>query len=391
MRSLKYYLRCLIVCFCLLPSVSIGAEDESGSQSAEWVYDQRPSVVHINGFLTAGVSQANPEVNTMLNKFSDDLSFDTKTLLGLQGTLQLSDKFDVTAQIVAKADRDWDVDLDWVFFRYRLADDLSFRAGRLRLPFYLFSESADVGFSYPWVSPPTEMYLLPLVNYEGVDLLYSASAGDWIHQFQVVGGSVDKDNFKTSYNYGVNLTSSSGPWTYRASFLALYDVEFGLPPLSGQPLVEVEDPANYYAMAAMYDDGDWLLISELSVVDTAASKRLFGSDAGYLTVGRHLGRWLPHVTYAKSYTKDDSPPEVLYNLPSGRPVTANVLKYASTSYTLGLRYNLNANSSLKLQWSHFVELDDTGGKFFNLRFPNPNRAAEVDNVDTYSLVIHMVF
>lgn len=38
---------------------------------------------------------------------------------------------------------------------------------RLRTPQYAHSDALDIGYSYPWVRPPVEMYNLPLDNYEG--------------------------------------------------------------------------------------------------------------------------------------------------------------------------------------------------------------------------------
>ena len=399
MRYHKLYSRWLITCLLLLPAVSYSdtSSDEVGSESFKPSFNKPRSDLHINGFLTVGVNHADPEVTSTNESYRSDLSFDTKAILGLQATYQLTSKFNVTGQIVSKADKDWglDTDLDWAFFRYHLTDDLTFRAGRLRLPLYFFSESAEVGFSYPWVTPPSEVYVVPLFDYEGADFLYSMSTGDWIHQLQVFGGSVDTEILKASTTYGINLTSSSGPWTYRASFLEINDAELNYPTFPQlESSFEIGDAIDYYAAAAIYDDGDWLLISELSVLDTGSSTVLFGKNSGYITIGKYIDHWLPYFSYGKSYTTNEAPSQVLFELPVefppfSIPVYSDILEFTTTSYSLGLRYNLNANTSVKFQWSHFTDFDGTGGRFFNLRFSNST--TDVDSVDTFALVIDMVF
>src|SRR3990167_7050612 len=39
--------------------------------------------------------------------------------------------------------------------------------GRLRLPFYLYSDFASIGYSYPWISPPEAGYFYPLSTVDG--------------------------------------------------------------------------------------------------------------------------------------------------------------------------------------------------------------------------------
>ena len=366
--------------------------------------EKQQSVFKINGFLSAGATKADPAVSDQNLTFKDDISFDTDSIVGLQTSFQLSADADVTVQMIARAADNWELEAEWAFLRYHLTEDLSFRAGRLRLPLYLFSESLDVGFSYPWVRPPSEIYALPISNYEGIDLLYTKASGDWVHQFQVFTGEDSDDNFQTSNFFGGNITSSSGPWTYRASAFR-FDIEFSkfggreLPP----PLDTVEDGGTYYTLAGMYDDGNWLAITELSVFDTNQTIVFRNTDSGYITLGKYMGRLLPYATYAKSYTTSEPTPYTLFEIPldppvnipfppfiiDSIPVSSEALEFTGTSYSLGMRFNLTENTSAKFEWNHYTELDNTGGIWNSLRFNN--EAKGVDDIDIYSVVLDVVF
>ena len=43
----------------------------------------------------------------------------------------------------------------------------------------------EVGFAYPWVTPPYEFYRTDFPNYEGMDLLYKFNTGNISHLLQV--------------------------------------------------------------------------------------------------------------------------------------------------------------------------------------------------------------
>ncbi|ARN74262.1 hypothetical protein [Oceanicoccus sagamiensis] len=364
--------------------------------------DEQQETFRINGFLTAGATKADPAVSDQNNSFSDDVSFDTDSVVGLQATFQINKKTDVTVQMVARAAEDWEMEAEWAFLRYKLSEDLSFRAGRLRLPIQLFSESVEVGFSYPWVRPPSEVYSLPINNFEGVDFIYAHNFGDWAAEFQVFAGNDNDDIFQTNELYGANATLSSGPWTLRTSASSF---SFDIDVASFSPIEQVEfigDGGSYYTVAGMYDDGEWLLLAELSTFDADDSIIFRDSDAGYITVGKYFGKWMPHLTVAKSYTKNEPDPYTLFTIPVEVipnpgddpiivevPVSSETLEFTGTSYTLGLRYNITENTSAKMEWSHYTQFDDTGGIWTNLRFAEA--AKGIDEVDIYSLVIDVVF
>lgn len=353
----------------------------------------------INGFLSAGISEASRDISDQNVSFSDSASFDTDSIVGLQTTFHLNDTTDVTAQLVARGSDNWDLEADWAFIRYSPTDELSLRAGRLRLPLYLFSESLEVGFSYPWVRPPSEVYAIPIDNYNGVDSTYNLNAGNWVHSVQLFVGNENDDSFETQVFYGGNISSNLDAWTIRLSAYT-FDIKFKGSSVEAVDniIAGVKNGGDYYTLANMYDDGNWMLIAELSMFKADKPELFRDTNAGYITLGKHFGKFLPHFTFAHSETTDepDFTPFPVFDLDSFPPtligvVTEDPANFTGDSYTLGLRYDLSPNASAKLEWSHYTNLDDTGGIWNSLRYDLPDGAKDIDDIDIISIVIDAAF
>ncbi|WP_101757011.1 hypothetical protein [Oceanicoccus sp. KOV_DT_Chl] len=379
-------------------------------QSTDKSVHNQNSRISLNGFISASATQSDPAVGDQNVSYRDDISFDTDSIAGLQARFKLNEKTDITIQMVARGAEDWELETEWAFISHEVTDALTLRAGRLRLPLYLFSESLEIGLSYPWARPPSDFYALPINNYEGVDALYNVAFGDWIHQFQFFAGSDNQSSYDTNDFYGANITSSSGAWTHRASAFT-FDIEFSS--FGGRDLPEnINDGGTYYTLASMYDDGNWLLVTEISIYDTDQTEVFRDTDAGYITIGRYLGEWLPHITIGKSYTTNEPDFTPYPTFSNGRAclgtevagncfgavvdtkelsgfVTTDPLNFTSTAYSLGLRYNLSPNTSAKIEWNHYTELDNTAGTWNRLRFTG--EADEIDDIDIYSIVLDVVF
>lgn len=188
----------------------------------------------INGFLTAAVNMADDNIGGTY-EIEDKPSFNGDSKVGLQIGAQINDRMDATVQLLARGrgtglgnpNDPWEISAEWAYLGYQINDALKVRAGRLRIPFYMTSETLDVGYSYPWVRPPTEMYTTAITAYDGVDVLYDFSTGSWNHKLQISAGSGASTNnalgdadqelqVRTDDIYTINLTSSYGDWTLRA-------------------------------------------------------------------------------------------------------------------------------------------------------------------------------
>ena len=146
-------LRCLPL-LCWLASTGAAAQDLSWSS-----------------FGTLGLAKSNRNF-TYQRYITQDASANRDSLLGLQADLRLNPQWSATLQLKAapslQADARWAVVPTWAFVAWRPSDDWLLRAGRLRLPLYLYSESMDVGQTHDMARLPTEVYsVAPSSDFDG--------------------------------------------------------------------------------------------------------------------------------------------------------------------------------------------------------------------------------
>lgn len=112
-----------------------------------------------------------PEVGVYENKWT--AKPDSK--LGLQGTMKVTDKLSFVGQAVFQGGNDFKPAIDWAYASYDLTNSVTVQAGRKRLPLFAYSDFFDVGFSYPWMRPPGDLYGWQVVAYNGVNVLYKTN------------------------------------------------------------------------------------------------------------------------------------------------------------------------------------------------------------------------
>ena len=79
----------------------------------------------------------------------------------------------------------FDLEADWAFASYSFSDQVQVRIGKIKLPTFLVSDFIEVGYSYPWIRPPQEVYTgNPITSIVGGDLLFTPRWGgvEWLIQ-----------------------------------------------------------------------------------------------------------------------------------------------------------------------------------------------------------------
>ncbi|MCH2219882.1 MAG: hypothetical protein MK097_06095, partial [Dechloromonas sp.] len=114
-----------------------------------------------SGFGTLGYAQSDQPVN--YQRFIDEKgTFKRDSIFGVQGDARFSQQWGATVQAKAAPsdhyDTQWQASVAWAFVSWRPSDDWLIRAGKLRLPFMLNTENADVGATYDFVRLPLEVY-----------------------------------------------------------------------------------------------------------------------------------------------------------------------------------------------------------------------------------------
>ena len=311
-----------------------------------------------NGFGTAGITHLGGEddgrsygVNGQTN---DSWRGDQLSKLGGQFQYGLTDTVGVTVQATAKPEQDnWKANLEWAYLSWQATDALTLRAGRLRSPVYMYSETLDVGFTYPWLRLPDEVYSqVQVSNYEGADALYTLPLSFGSVSFQVAAGqAVNRNIFAADDLYDIdykkifaaNVSLATNDFgTVRLGYTeadintdisAAVVTPFGVRTVG---LNQLDDQkGKFTSIGYQYDNGTWLTSNEWTsrVIERDGEG---STDAFYLMGGRRFGDFLAHVTYAQ--LDEDQ----------GR----------QTSWTYGLNYNVTPTVIVK---SEYKRVDTTGG------------------------------
>lgn len=350
--------------------------------------------ISINGFLTAAGTVGDNDDNAYLNGLVDgDASFDTlDSRLGLQITAPINERMDLTAQLLARGgNNQWQTEADWAFVSYQVSDPLQARAGKVKLSTFLVSDYIEVGYAYPWIRPPVEVYTLnPITTISGVDLLYRPSAGDWTFLIQPYVGNSNGEaipstpvatlasmtpgvpvEFEAQDMVGLNVSAGTDAFNFRIGYL---ETEVTSDALATPPGMGAST-ATFASAGFSMDWRNIVAFAEYAERDEENMAEMMFPDqsAWYATLGYRMGKFLPHLTYAKLDEGQDIP-----------AVPADiVLRQEST--TLGLRYELASGAALKFEASQ-VE-PETGNVGL---FAAPLAAGEEEHM-LYSVAIDVIF
>jgi len=294
--------------------------------------------------------------NDLANK---NLKFDSEdNVIGLQFSSSVSKKIDMTLVLQARgSSSNYDVSAEWAYATYKFNEDLSLRMGKYKGSFYMVSDYQDVGYAYPWVRPPLEVYSTnPIRSLSGLNLVYQSNfndltlltelyVGSGTHTTKYIPSTTDAPttspyfglgdsslngksvNFETVNASGINISLSGSAASFR---LGYFNTD-----VNAAAFNITEKQGEFFGLGFNLDWNDIVIYSEYIQRDTDPS--LAGAfpdqNAYYVTLGYRIGQFLPYLTYADlAKGKDDSPYSQL-----------------QTSVALGLRTEISDTSSLKIE------------------------------------------
>lgn len=127
--------------------------------------------------------------------YHNQFSLTEDSLVGLQAELEFTDKLSVTAQLLGHSGDDRDSGVEWFYVTYEPIEKLQIKLGRMRTPFFSLSDVIDVGFAYPYVMPPQQVYNGFLFDqYDGVNLAYDTDIHNFRLRLETYIGQFDGDS-----------------------------------------------------------------------------------------------------------------------------------------------------------------------------------------------------
>jgi hypothetical protein len=378
--------------------------------------------VNFSGFLSAGASTAShpvlPNTDAVLADGSVDASsrMEAYTRFGLQISAQVNPNVSMTGQLLALptttfgSGTEFKVFADWAYVKYRFSDSISLRAGRVKLPSFLISDYYEVGYAYPWLRPPVEMYSAnPMTGLNGVDLLIRKNFGEYSLLVQPFYGSNSQETtvpqaviqsganlcltppppagpvggptytscpagtiisvpFSVEGLRGINLSLGSDIFTVRGSWFKtrVYQSDFGVD----------GDNGSFTSLGFTMDWKNIVVYTEgfIRVVEGNAGMAFPSQKGGYATLGYRFGKILPHLTYGWIEPHDSS----------------LGVQFSEHSYALGLRYELGRGAALKLDVTRLTPDQGTTGLLVS--DPNgPLAPHPSDSIYIYGAGIDVVF
>ena len=371
------------------------------------------SMFSVKGFGTLGVAHSSEDhadfVATPYQPKGAGLTHDWDTnvdsKLGVQVNSSFTDKLSAAVQIVSQYQHDntWRPITEWANVKYQLTPEFSVRLGRIVLPTLLIYESRKVGYSYPWVRPPEEVYFNAFAtNGDGGDISYRKQFDDVVNTVQAFYGSaVGKfpgGTLKTKPDWGIADTIEVDAWTLRAGYVSNkvdfeasdFDSFVGLanqfaadtapyfPETSARVSALLDKyPLNgmnirIYNLAVNYDPGEWFAMGEYAKVN--GDSFIPDSNSFYVTAGYRIAQFTPYATLAQTKTirikeSDISTAglptqvaDVVFQFNAVMNALFAVETASQRTASIGVRWDFMPNADFKIQYDQKSLLDNTTGR-----------------------------
>jgi hypothetical protein len=290
---------------------------------------------------------------------------------------------------------------DWAFVNYRVNEQFSARGGKIKFPTFLISDYYEVGYAYPWIRPPQEVYSSnPITTLNGVDLLARFRFGDMTLLVQPYygvsrgaealvpqeafplfpvpppAGSVVYTDFTADALRGINVSLSTDIFTIRVGALKTK--------VNAPGFQVFQDEVDFSSAGLTMDWHNVVFYSEYFEREIKGVANIaFPNQKGYYaTLGYRFGKWLPHFTTAK--IEDNENPTTP---PPGFPFAGTPLE--QTSKTLGLRYEVGSGAAFKFEVQEVTPEDGTRGLLISA--PSAAPKDPDDSVMIYGLSLDVVF
>ncbi len=347
------------------------------------------------------------------DRFVDnDGTFRRDSVFGLQADGRLNAQWSATLQVKAapslKSDSSWTVRPAWAFVAWRPSDDWLLRAGRLRAPLYLYSESIDVGVTHDMARLPTEMYsLAPSSDFDGLYVTKTWPVSNGELTLDVYRGRIDtsariwsRDGIPGAVSPGsrfvdIRVDSSGGVLTWRqrgaqwrasvhhtstrpshsavpVSFpfvpigpgLGYYQVDDSFPG-PGVPVVDRIRNDIYTAGVEQPLGGGWRVVAEFARDVQHDTELASDTRGGYVALFKEIGRATPYVSLGalrsskgsldwaerlRSNTLPAFVPGAAQINAAQRFAADNIYTADQRSLALGSSWSIGTQQKLKAEW-----------------------------------------
>ena len=290
---------------------------------------------------------------------SSDWSFNNDSRIGVQASADFTPNITAVLQLdyEYQAGGSYDTDVEWANIKYAFTPNAYIRVGRIVLPTFLFSNNIKVGYSYPWVHPPIDLYRqLPMTNSDGVDAAYRFEIGEAWNSIRVVLGKGEIERATSTSTsrglWGIFDTFEYGPTTMHIGYQERKSSSYNkLTGVTGEWIKNSD-----LSVGASYDVNDWFAMSEW--IQRKSTTKL---QAMYVSAGLHVSKVTPYLTYSQN-----SPASFLTGFPPPTAAAIQNAKRSEKTVSLGMRWDFMKNTDIKLQLDQVHLGSDSNGYLDNV-------------------------
>ena len=332
--------------------------------------------IKLSGFGSFAVGTANNDSGYA--GYDSDVNVSQDTLAGIQLDIQINDRAKFVTQVVANARYNNDIAAEMAYISYDL-DLFTVRAGKLRTPFFMYSDYLDVGYAYPMLRPSQEVYENLLISsYTGAELSIPIEFENSSLVLQPVAGVAtidERDGGSFGEVFFDQFVGGTVNWyvedfTFRGSYMKAVIDYSG----AGADYIHGQD-GTFASLGAQYDNG--ALLAMVEVAETTLVGPFADAQSASAVIGYRFGTVMPYAMANWIKTTDDDE----------RSATSP-LSFEKMAYSLGARVDVARNVALKFDVTYSDFQDTSGGLEENI---TDTGAYIEDDVVVYSAAIDYVF
>jgi len=321
--------------------------------------------LNISGFGTVGFSTNNRddilydayEGSSTVEK--GEFNFQTNTIFGLQGKVNITDSLSFTAQGVSQDHEkdNWDTNLQWAYLQYDTALDLILRVGKFRLPIFQTTELAYVGYARTSANPILPFYGVSGFEFmEGVQALYREDFDNYALTFRLNYGRGD-DALPKPNDPRVSAIEVETDDIVIAS-LKFEKEDFWLNAAYTQLSADIDtyiidrvDVDTRYTKAKVYSveyNYDYEKFNFMGGYAASFSTQLPDEYMFYHSIAYRIGDFKPYILYSTKYFRNLPPLKTIR--PDIKPPRVDESKTRDKRWAIGCRYDFHQGFALKYQF-----------------------------------------
>ena len=343
----------------------------------------------LSGFGTVGVAHSTEDqadvTPDIQSQYGVGASHSTTARLDSRFALQLdarlSDDLSAVVQAVSEyaVTASYSPEISLAHLKYQVNPRLALRLGRITAPLYMLSEYQRVGYAFPGVRQPNEVYNY-LIAMDGIEGTYTINAGDTVIALQGFAGEVNSEIADVADMRGVSVSIDHGDTTWRIGHVRgdvnyatpaisqLFDLYASLPSPELRAIADRLDPRDmtgkFNSIGFRHDPGKWFVRAEVIEIDYTPSMN-GTTRSGYINAGIRRGAWTPSLTFAHLDTNDLVFPGAADPI-GGLNYIVSRNNNSRHALTAALRWDFKPQMAAKIEASH---INNHAGSFGTLGNP----------------------